>query len=130
MRILVQMLALASLGAGGIAAGAAAPVRIGAEARVPESPRAQYSRYLNWRPADGETVRLNPPRLSWPYRADFPDGWDDTSHRFTLQIGSEPSLATPAIQVQTWFNFYNTLPALTENARPSLKSWPIIMRLS
>ena len=42
----------------------AKPVRIGPEAIVPESPRSHYSRYVNWRPADGETVRLNPPRMS------------------------------------------------------------------
>lgn len=94
------------------AAGYAEPVRLGEGARVPESPRSQYSRYVNWRPADGETVRLNPPRMSWPYRADFPEGWDDAAHTFTLQIGSEPELARPLVNVKTWFNFYNTLPVL------------------
>ena len=48
----------------------AQPVRIGAESVVPENPRSIYCRYVNWRPADGETVSLNPPRVSWPYRAD------------------------------------------------------------
>ena len=33
--------------------GLAKPVRIGLEAIVPESPRSHYSRYVNWRPADG-----------------------------------------------------------------------------
>ena len=49
------------------AAEPAGQVRVGAEARVPDNARRHYSRYVNWRPADGETVRLNPPRMSWPY---------------------------------------------------------------
>ena len=42
-------------------------VRIGSEAIVPGNPRSHYSRYVNWRPTDDVTVRLNPPRMSWPY---------------------------------------------------------------
>jgi hypothetical protein len=43
------------------------PIRIGSESLVRENPRSHYSRYVNWRPADGEPVDLNPPRISWPY---------------------------------------------------------------
>ena len=51
------------------------PIRIGAEAVVRENPRSRYSRYVNWRPSDGETVNLNPPRITWPYSPDWPDSW-------------------------------------------------------
>ena len=60
-----------------VSQGQVRPVRIGPEAIVPESPRSHYSRYVNWRPADGETVGLNPPRMSWPYWPDWPSDFRD-----------------------------------------------------
>ena len=51
---------------------AATAIKIGTQAVLPDNPRSHYNRYVNWRPADGETVRLNPPRLSWPYWPDWP----------------------------------------------------------
>jgi len=91
----------------------AEPVRIGAGAIVPENARSIYCRYLNWRPADGETVTLNPPRMSWPYRADWPENWSDALHMFTLQISSKPDCSDPIVEVTCPLNFYNTIPALT-----------------
>jgi len=91
---------------------AAKPVRIGLEAIVPESPRSHYSRYVNWRPADGETVRLNPPRLSWPYWPDWPNDFRDALYTFTLQISPNSDCTNPVIDVTCPFNFYNMLPAL------------------
>jgi hypothetical protein len=32
------------------------PIRIGSESLVRENPRSHYSRYVNWRPADGDTI--------------------------------------------------------------------------
>lgn len=89
-----------------------APARIGSEAVVPENPRSHYSRYVNWRPADGEAARLNPPRMSWPYWPDWPNEWGDASHIFRLQISSKPDCSEPVVDVSCAFNFYNTLPAL------------------
>jgi len=90
----------------------AAPIRIGAESVVPVNPRSEWCRYVNWRPADGEVVDLNPPRISWPYNADFPDDFGDALHMFTLQIADSPDFADPAVDVTCAFNFYNTIPAL------------------
>ncbi|MFQ5811101.1 MAG: DUF4962 domain-containing protein, partial [Armatimonadota bacterium] len=87
-------------------------VRIGAEARVPENPRSHYSRYVNWRPYDGEVVHLNPPRMSWPYWPDWPNDWSDAVHTFTLQISSKPDCSEPIVDVTGPLNFYNTLPEL------------------
>ncbi len=93
------------------------PVRIGAQAVVPENPRSVYCRYVNWRPAEGETVSLNPPRMSWPYRADWPDNWGDALHLFTLQISAKPDCSAPVVNVTCPFNFYNTIPALQAGKR-------------
>lgn len=61
------------------------PVRIGVESRVEDNQRSHYNRYVNWRPANSETVHLNPPRMSWPYWPDFPNNWNDELHTFRLQ---------------------------------------------
>ncbi|MBM4082268.1 MAG: hypothetical protein FJ278_21370, partial [Planctomycetes bacterium] len=71
------------------------PVRIGDGARVPDDPRSHYSRYVNWRPADGEVVALNPPRMSWPYWPGWPNDWSDARHTFTLQISAKPDGSDP-----------------------------------
>ncbi|MBT4821304.1 MAG: DUF4962 domain-containing protein, partial [Lentisphaerae bacterium] len=96
-----------------------APLRafVGGASKVPDNPRSHYSRYVNWRPADGEIVHLNPPRLSWPYWPDWPGNWQDAHHRFQLQISSRPDCASPVVDVTTAFNFYNTIPALTGGDR-------------
>ncbi|MFW6437535.1 MAG: DUF4962 domain-containing protein, partial [Armatimonadota bacterium] len=90
----------------------AQPVEIGEESVVPVNPRSLWSRYVNFRPADGETVTLNPPRMSWFYNADAPEDFGDAMHVFTLQIADNPQFDDPAVEVVTQFNFYNTLPAL------------------
>ena len=95
----------------------AQPVRIGAESVVPENPRSIYCRYVNWRPADGETVSLNPPRVSWPYRADWPENWGDALHSFTLEISANPDCSEPVVSATCPFNFYNTIPALKGSKR-------------
>ena len=64
------------------------PIRIGAEAVVRENPRSRYSRYVNWRPADHETVDLNPPRISWPYQYILEE-------RFRTRPGEKHSMQIP-----------------------------------
>ena len=91
---------------------AADQIKIGAEARVPDNPRSHYSRYVNWRPADSETVHLNPPRISWPYAPNGNLDWYSASHNFTLQISQQPDLSNPVVNVTCSFNFYNMLPEL------------------
>ena len=88
------------------------PIRIGAEAVVRENPRSRYSRYVNWRPADQETVNLNPPRVSWPYRPDWPNNFSSEFHTFRLQISSRPDCSSPVVDVACEMNFYNCLPEL------------------
>jgi len=101
----------------------AEPVRIGLEAIVPESPRSQYSRYVNWRPADGETVRLNPPRMSWPYWPDWPNDFGDALYTFNLQISLYPDCSNPVVDVTCPYNFYNMLPAMAPGRQRTQTRW-------
>ncbi|HCA46565.1 MAG TPA: hypothetical protein DEP45_04135, partial [Armatimonadetes bacterium] len=94
----------------------AEPIRIGAESVVPVNPRSEWSRYVNWRPANGEVVDLNPPRVSWPYNARFPEEIGDAAHLFTLQIADNERFEAPVVDVTCEFNFLNTLPALNPKA--------------
>ncbi|MHC4511398.1 MAG: DUF4962 domain-containing protein, partial [Planctomycetota bacterium] len=103
--------------------GLAEPVHIGAEALVPESPRSHYSRYVNWRPADGETVRLNPPRMSWPYWPDWPNDFRDALYTFNLQISPNPDCSNPVVNITCPYNFYNTLPALVGKPDQNQNRW-------
>jgi hypothetical protein len=109
--LVVQMQALAE------------PVRIGLEAIVPENPRSYYSRYVNWRPANEETVRLNPPRLSWPYWPDWPNDFRDALYTFSLQISPNSDCSEPLVNVTCPYNFYNTLPALVKNSTQEQNRW-------
>ena len=88
------------------------PVRIGFESRVEDNQRSHYNRYVNWRPANAETIHLNPPRMSWPYWPDFPNNWNDELHTFQLQISSHKDMSQSVVDVSCDYNFYNTLGAL------------------
>lgn len=87
-------------------------VRIGAEALLPDNARSHYSRYVNWRPADGDTVHLNPPRFSWPYWPGGPKDAADAEHAFTLEISPNADCSSPVVRVTSPLNFYNALPML------------------
>ena len=101
----------------------ATPVCIGPEAIVPESPRSHYSRYVNWRPSDGETVRINPPRISWPYWPDWPSDFRDALHTFSHQISPNPDCSNPMVNVTCPYNFYNTIPALVKDSTQEQDRW-------
>ncbi len=78
-----------------------------------------YNRFITWRPADGLTVGLNPPRFSWPYEPGiFPENIREGSSRLPLrryrfQISQVPDFGQTLVDVlDTEFNFYNTLSPL------------------
>jgi hypothetical protein len=110
----VAVLSLALVGCSGTSA---APVRIGAAARVADNPRSHYSRYVNFRPADGEEVTLNPPRFSWMYDPSWPENPASCTHEFTFQIASDAGFTGRVVDVRTPLNFYNTVPALRPGQR-------------
>jgi len=115
--VLCCLLFLTTFATDGCTAAGDEQVRIDADARVPENPRSRYSRYVNWRPANGELVDLNPPRMSWPLWPDWPNNWSDASHTFALQISSRPDCSRPMVDVTSPLNFYNTLPELKGAAK-------------
>ena len=83
---------------------------IGASSVAPINPRSEWSRYVNWRPADGEVVDLNPPRMSWPYNPGFPEDVADAAHEFRLQI-ADNARADPTIDVSCWYNLQHAARA-------------------
>ncbi len=98
----------------GSAAGAA-QVLLGAGTAVPEDPRQQHARFVRFRPADGQVVHLNPPRMSWPYTPEIDPAVKayPGDAVFALQIAASPDFAQPAVQIEsTPINFYNALPVL------------------
>lgn len=90
----------------------AEPIHIGAESVLPDQARSHYSRYVNWRPADGDIVSLNPPRMSWLYSPDWPMNVQDTLHTFQLQIADNSKFDKPVVDMACDINFYNALPVL------------------
>ncbi|MFW5867281.1 MAG: DUF4962 domain-containing protein, partial [Armatimonadota bacterium] len=92
----------------------AAPIMLGPEAAVAEDARQVHPRFVGFRPADGQTVDLNPPRMSWPWYQDVLPGESPAGDRlFTLQIASTPDFTDPeVIAEEVGVNFYNFLPPL------------------
>lgn len=91
------------------------PARIGAEARLPEDPLQEYARYVRFRPAEGQVVEINPPRMSWPYLPGIvlPNSPVPATQRFDLQIADNPEFSNPVVEIKdTPYNFYNFLPPL------------------
>ncbi len=88
-------------------------IRFGRETLLPDDPRAHYSRAVNFAPGDGEICALNPPRFRWQYHPTNPGEGGD--YVFTFQISSKPDFSELIINVQTEFNFYNTIPPFHEN---------------
>ncbi|HUU26982.1 MAG TPA: DUF4962 domain-containing protein [archaeon] len=113
---LVLALALTACGKPGPKA---APLRFTAEnTAVPLNESMLYNRCLVWRPADSLTVRLNPPRLSWPYEPTIMREKGDNREflplrRYRLQLALDREFNNLLLDVkETEFNFYNTIGPL------------------
>lgn len=79
-------------------------VQIGNEALIEDNLSAHFSRFVNLRPGNGETVHLNPPRFSWfscPRAEErLKQGKSLTvNHIFTLQISDNSDLENPVVDV-------------------------------
>ncbi len=94
-----------------------------AEGLIGLDTRWEGPQVVTFRPANGATADVNPPRLSWPYVAHVqtpPAHLLQGEHgertvpfrEFTLQICSAGDFADPEIEVNTGYNFYNALPSL------------------
>lgn len=84
------------------------PVRFGADNLLPDDMRSHYSRSVNFAPADGQSCDLNPPRFRWQYHPTQPGAGGD--YLFTFQVAADKQFKKPLIDIQTEFNFYNTIP--------------------
>lgn len=85
--------------------------------KLPDIEQEHYSRYVNFRPGDGETVYVNPPRFSWGYLPEIIPKTKDipSNQKFTLQISKTKSFKKIYIEVKdTPYNFYNILKPLEE----------------
>lgn len=92
-----------------------ASVKIGSQAKVPTDPRQKHARFVIFRPGDGQTVSLNPPRFSWPYLPDIvlPARHVSAEMRFTLQISASATFDDVYYESpETDCNFYNFIPEL------------------
>lgn len=87
--------------------------------KLPDDNRESYSRYINFRPADGALVSLNPPRFSWSYLPDIvPESTTVPEQIFTFQIASDSNFNDIHLQAKDIpYNFYNAIPALDAGKR-------------
>jgi len=111
---------LLAFGAYSRAAAGESSVVIDSSCMLADDPREYHARFVKFRPVDGATVHLNPPRFSWGYVPQlFPDGSGyPAGQKFTFQVSRTMDFARPEIDVRdTPFNFYNTIPPLSGNGR-------------
>ncbi len=109
--ILVAIALSVLICAGGVCA---APVVIDEGAATPRDERQVHAAWVGFRPADGQTCHVNPPRFSWPYNPGTVVPSDHKAeHTFTLQISRRADMSQLAVNVEaTPYNFYNALPVL------------------
>ncbi len=82
-------------------------VVFGEESLIAEDERIYFSRSVNFAPADGQVVTLNPPRFRWRYHPTRPGGGG--SYQFTFQVASDRLFQNRIVDLETEFNFYNTI---------------------
>jgi hypothetical protein len=100
-----------------LAARAAPAATIGSESVLPLPSSALYGYAVNNRPADHETVSVNPPRFSWSYCPDASQAVIDVKARqFLFQLSTRPDFASTNLSVRTPWNFYNFLAPLPAGA--------------
>jgi len=98
------------------AAGPAPQIAIGQPAVLPPPPDSQWQTALNFLPANGDTVTLNPPQFQWCYTTNFLALTTDSECKtFIFQIAYDSGFNNLAVNVTTLWNFYNALPPLTQS---------------
>jgi hypothetical protein len=100
----------------GTAGSLAAAEVIGRNANIGLPPSAEWSSVVNFRPGDGETVTINPPRFSWSYTPDPRNSNADTTARmFQFQVADNAQFLAPVVDIRTACNFYNFLAPFASN---------------
>ena len=80
-----------------------------AQGLIDPDPRWEYPQFLGFRPADGRSAEVNPPRFSWPYRPEIVGAQDEARRLFRFQLDPDPGFPSPVVDVEVDYNFYNTL---------------------
>ncbi len=120
MRVICSAVLVIAMCMAGTGLGQCARVVIGEESAVPVDSRQEWARHVRFRPGDGQTVTLNPPRMSWPYASEIDPAVKSFpgDRVFTLEISANPDMSDPQVVVErTPLNFYNALPALEGGAK-------------
>jgi len=106
-------------------------VTIGTEAVLRALETTRWARFISYRPADGQTVHLNPPRFCWPYLPEIVPaeplpGGKLPDLLYTLQIAADRDFSRVLQQAgPTTINFYNLLKPLP---KPGRYWWRVIYR--
>lgn len=87
---------------------------ISTQSALPPPPDGQYQSMMNFLPANGDVVTLNPPQFQWLYSTNFPALYTDPiAKTFVFEIATDNLFANVQVNVTTPWNFYNTLAPLT-----------------
>jgi len=86
---------------------------ISTESLLPDDPTTHYSRVVNFAPGDGETVGLNPPRFRWFYHPHPSEATVSHIYTFRFQIARDVNFTDLAVDVETPYNFHNTVAPLS-----------------
>lgn len=86
---------------------------ISAESLLPDDPTTHYSRVVNFAPGDGERVDLNPPRFRWFYHPRPSEETASQVYTFRFQVARDRAFSDLVVDVDTPYNFYNTIAPLT-----------------
>lgn len=82
---------------------------------IPQAGRSDYPHFLSFRPADGQSCDVNPPRFSWPYLPEVIPASPTTPvpvREFVFQLSRSGDFTKPDLEIRTPLNFYNALPVL------------------
>jgi len=99
-----------------LVATASGATRITSAANTPLPTRAQWNLALPFRPGDGETANINPPRFSWSYTLTSQAINSDFNERnFQFQCSRTNSFETTnlVVDVRTPYNWYNFIAPFT-----------------
>ncbi|MBI5383773.1 MAG: heparinase II/III family protein [Verrucomicrobia bacterium] len=103
-------------GAACIAAQLSAASLLSSNATLPLPPAAEWNLVVPFRPGDGETVSLNPPRFSWCYTPTPQTAATDRRDlTFRLQLSYESNFTSSFLDLTNDSNLFNALAPLQTN---------------
>ena len=119
-KMFLIVLVLFQIGAFARSVRPSSPVVIDSTCKLSDDSREYFARFVKFRPTDGATVNLNPPRFSWSYAPNLfeQNNRYSAQQRFTFQVSKTADFVAPEINIRdTPFNFYNTIPPLSGSGK-------------